>query len=135
MCVRHIAPTKMLLWRGFTGPTGKSAYKCITQARCRRRCSSTTIMNVPKRRRACNNLPPRVALPTFPPLPSLPERVDPDAWLASLDQKMYLRHVGRDGCVDIDLTTYYLGPQLAGRTVLVQVRAKQHQFAVWSQDQ
>jgi hypothetical protein len=61
--------------------------------------------------------------------------VDPDAWLASLDQKRYLRHVGRDGCVDVDLTTYYIGPQLAGRTVLLQVWAQQHQFAVWSQDQ
>ncbi len=73
----------------------------------------------PHQGRACNNVPPRVAFPTLPTLPSLPERVDPDAWLASLDQKMYLRHVGRDGCVDVDLTTYYVGPQLAGRTVLV----------------
>jgi len=89
----------------------------------------------PHQGRACNNVPPRVAFPTLPTLPSLPERVDPDAWLASLDQKMYLRHVGRDGCVDVDLTTYYIGPQLAGRTVLLQVWAQQHQFAVWSQDQ
>ena len=48
---------------------------------------------------------------------------------------MYLRHVGRDGCVDVDLTTYYIGPQLAGRSVLLQVRAESRQFAVWSQDQ
>jgi hypothetical protein len=141
MFVRHIAPTKMPLWRGFTGPTGKSAYKCITQApssrcvRSPRRFSSTTIMNAPKRRRACSNVPPRVAFTTLPTFPSLPERVDPDAWLASLDQKMYLRHVGRDGCVDVDLTTYYIGPKPAGRTVLLQVWAQQHQFAVWEEDQ
>jgi len=61
--------------------------------------------------------------------------VDPDAWLASLDQKMYLRHVGRDGCVDVDLATYYVGPQMAGHTVLLQVQAESRQFAVWSQDQ
>jgi hypothetical protein len=61
--------------------------------------------------------------------------VDPDAWLASLDQKMYLRHVGRDGCVNLDLTTYYIGPQMAGRSVLLQVLAEHHQFAVWAQDQ
>ena len=48
---------------------------------------------------------------------------------------MYLRHVGRDGCVDVDLTTYYVGPQLAGRSVLLQVQAQSRQFAVWSQDQ
>jgi hypothetical protein len=48
---------------------------------------------------------------------------------------MYLRHVGRDGCVDLDLATYYSGPQLAGRTVLLQVIAESRQFAVWHQDQ
>ena len=48
---------------------------------------------------------------------------------------MYLRHVGRDGCVDVDLTTYYIGPQMAGRTVLVQVLAHSSQVAVWEEDQ
>jgi len=71
----------------------------------------------------------------LPTLPALPERVDPDAWLARLDQKVYLRHVGRDGCVDVDLATYYLGPQMAGRAVLLQVEAQSRQFAVWHQDQ
>jgi transposase InsO family protein len=80
----------------------------------------------PHQGRACGNVPPRVAFPTLPALPALPARVDPDGWLASLDQKMYLRHVGRDGCV---------GPELAGRSVLLQVRALSRQFAVWSQDQ
>jgi hypothetical protein len=94
-----------------------------------RRFSSTTMMNVPQRRRTCGNVPPRVAFPTLPTLPALPERVDPDAWLASLDQKMYLRHVGRDGCVD--LATYDIGSQLAGRTILLPVRAEHRQFAVW----
>jgi len=89
----------------------------------------------PHQGRACGNVPPRVAFPTLPTLPALPERVDPDAWLASLDQKMYLRHVGRDGCVDVDLATYYVGPQMAGHTVLLQVWAESRQFAVWSQDQ
>jgi hypothetical protein len=37
--------------------------------------------------------------------------------------------------VNVDLTTYYVGPQLAGRTVLLQVVAESRQFAVWSQDQ
>ena len=89
----------------------------------------------PHQGRACGNVPPRVAFPTLPTLPALPERVDPDAWLARLDQKVYLRHVGRDGCVDVDLATYYLGPQMAGRAVLLQVQAQSRQFAVWHQDQ
>jgi transposase InsO family protein len=89
----------------------------------------------PHQGRACGNRPPRVAFPTLPVLPALPARVDPNAWLASLDQKMYLRHVGRDGCVDVDLSTYYLGPALAGCTVLLQIEAQHRQFAVWHQDQ
>jgi len=48
---------------------------------------------------------------------------------------MYLRHVGRDGCVELDLATYYIGPQLAGCMVLFQVIAENRQFAVWHQDQ
>jgi len=89
----------------------------------------------PHQGRACGNVPPRVAFPVLPTLPALPERVDPDAWLATLDQKMYLRHVGRDGCVDVDLSTYYIGPQMAKRTVLLQVIAQTRQFAVWHEDQ
>ncbi len=89
----------------------------------------------PHQGRACGNIPPRVAFPVLPALPTLPARVDPDAWLARLDRKMYLRHVGRDGCVDVDLATYYIGPQMAGRAVLWQVVAESSQFAVWHQDQ
>jgi len=89
----------------------------------------------PHQGRSCGNVPPRVAFPTLPTLPALPERVDPDAWLGPLDQKVYLRHVGRDGCVDLDLATYYLGPQMAGWSVLLQVEAQSRQFAVWHQDQ
>lgn len=48
---------------------------------------------------------------------------------------MYLRHVGQDGCVDIDLATYYIGPQMAKRAVLLQVIAQSRQFAVWHEDQ
>lgn len=89
----------------------------------------------PHQGRACGNVPPRVAFPTLPTLPALPGRVDPDAWLATVDQKMYLRHVGRDGCVDVDLQSYYIGPQVAKRAVLLQVMAESRQFAVWHEDQ
>ena len=68
-------------------------------------------------------------------MPALAGRVDPDAWLATVDQKMYLRHVGRDGCVDVDLQSYYIGTQVAKRAVLLQVMAESRQFAVWHEDQ
>jgi len=89
----------------------------------------------PHQGRCCGNVPPRVAFPTLPTLPALPERVDPDAWLARLDQKVSLRHVGRAGCVDVDVATYSLGPQMAGCSVLLQVQAHSRQFAVWHQHQ
>jgi hypothetical protein len=47
---------------------------------------------------------------------------------------MYLRHVGRDGCVDVDLVTYSIGPQMAKRAVLLQVLAHSRQFAVWHEN-
>ncbi len=89
----------------------------------------------PHQGRACGNVPPRTAFPTLPTLPALPAHVDPDAWLVSLDQKMYLRNKGRDGCVNVDLTTYYVAPQMAGPTVLVQVVAESRQLAIWYQHQ
>jgi hypothetical protein len=35
----------------------------------------------------------------------------------------------------LDLATYYIGPQMAGRAVLLQVLAQSTQFAVWEEDQ
>src|SRR5205823_2350793 len=75
------------------------------------------------------------AFPTLPTLPALPERVDLDAWLATLNQKMYLRHVDRNGCVDVDLQTYYISPQMVRQAVLLRVITQSCQFAVWQQDQ
>jgi hypothetical protein len=48
---------------------------------------------------------------------------------------MYLRHVGQDGCVNVDLATYYIGPQMAKRAVLLQVVAQDRLFAVWHENQ
>jgi transposase InsO family protein len=89
----------------------------------------------PHQGRACGNVPPRVAFPSLPTLPALPARVDPDGWLCALDHQMYLRHVGRDGCVDVDLQTYYISSQMAKRAVLLQVDAALKHFVVWHEDQ
>jgi hypothetical protein len=89
----------------------------------------------PHQGRACGNIPPRIAFPTLPSLPPLPERVDPDRWLATLDHQMFLRRVGRDGCVNLDLQAYYIHPRWAGCQILLQVDAQNAQFMVWHADQ
>ena len=48
---------------------------------------------------------------------------------------MYLRHVGHDGCVDVDLQTYYISSQMTKRSVLLQVDAALKRFVVWHGDQ
>ncbi|WP_149404848.1 integrase core domain-containing protein, partial [Dictyobacter arantiisoli] len=88
----------------------------------------------PHQGRACQNRPPRVAYPTLPPLPPLPERVDPDAWLSAVNRKRYLRHVGRDGCITVDLACYYIDTHLAKQAVLLEVDAAQRAFAVWQEN-
>ncbi len=85
----------------------------------------------PHQGRACGNVPPRVAFPSLPILPALPERVDPDRWLSILNHQAYLRRVGRDGRVNVDLATYYIDPRRAGCQVLLQVDAKGAQFIIW----
>jgi transposase InsO family protein len=68
----------------------------------------------PHQGRACRNVPPRVAFPTLPPLPALPQTVDPDGWLTTIDTQMFVRKVGADGCVNVDLAPYSIGRQVTG---------------------
>jgi hypothetical protein len=89
----------------------------------------------PHQGRSCGNVPPRVAFPVLPTLPALPERVNPDQWLTTLDHQGFLRRVGRDGCVDVDLQTYYISSHLAGRQIFLQVEAAERHFVVWHADQ
>jgi hypothetical protein len=46
----------------------------------------------PNQARSCGNQPPRVACPTFPPLPAVPERIDPDRWLERINGQAFVRH-------------------------------------------
>lgn len=62
-------------------------------------------------------------------------QVDPDEWLTTLDYQGFLRRVGRDGCVDVDLQTYYISSHLAGRQVFLQVEASERHFVAWHADQ
>jgi transposase InsO family protein len=75
---------------------------------------------------SCGNRPPRTAFPSCDPLPALPERVDPDAWLKSLDGLHLERKVDRNGTVSIDLKRYYVSPQFVGQRVVLELDADEH---------
>jgi hypothetical protein len=85
----------------------------------------------PHQGRACHNVPPRVAFPTLPQLPTLPQMVDPDAWLPAIDGQIFVRKVGSDGCVTVDLTPYYVSQQVVGQYMALQVVASERTFLVW----
>jgi hypothetical protein len=48
---------------------------------------------------SCRNQHLRVAFPSLPALPLLPDPVDPDAWLQALHGHTLARKIGSDGCV------------------------------------
>src|SRR5262245_13126542 len=84
----------------------------------------------PERRRGLRNLPPRVAFPTRPSRPPLPEVVDPDRPLASLDGQTFARTVQPNGSVVVDHRSYYVKQSLAGRKVVLLVNAPEQRFDV-----
>jgi hypothetical protein len=84
----------------------------------------------PHQGRGLHNLPPRVAFPTLPSRPSLPEVVDPDRWLASIDGQAFARTVQPNGSVVIDRRSYYVKQSLAGRKVVLVVNAPEQHFDV-----
>jgi transposase InsO family protein len=85
----------------------------------------------PHQGRRCRNLPPSVAFPTLPTRPPLPRMVNPDSWLWDMDGEAYVRRVGSDGCVNVDLEPYYIGKQWDGEYVTLHVDGLLHRFEVW----
>jgi transposase InsO family protein len=85
----------------------------------------------PHQGRTCKNLPPGVAFPKLPTLSPLPTTVDPDRWLWYIDRSAYVRRVGSDGCVNVDLEPYYIGKQWAGQYVTLHVHGLLRVFSVW----
>lgn len=85
----------------------------------------------PHQGRTCKNRPPAVAFPHLPPLRQLPDKVDPDGWLRAIDGDAYVRRVGSDGCVNVDLEPYYIGKQWEGSYVTLHVNAFERSFSVW----
>ncbi len=84
---------------------------------------------------SCGNHPPRVAFPTLPPLPSVPDRVDPDRWLAVSDGLHVLRRVSSSGTVRVDLKAYYVARALAGQQVALHLSAGKRAWLVVSGSQ
>ena len=84
---------------------------------------------------SCGNRPPRVAFPTLPVLPAVPDLVDPDRWLERQDGLTLLRQVSRDGGVRIDLRHYYVSAALAGQPVALYLSAPQRAWLVFHDKQ
>jgi transposase InsO family protein len=84
---------------------------------------------------SCGNQPPRVAFPTLPELPSVPDLVDPDRWLQVRDGLHLVRKVRRDGSIRVDLKTYYVGRALAGQHVALHLSAAQRALLVVHEQQ
>jgi Integrase core domain len=84
---------------------------------------------------ACSNQPPRVAFPTLPELPSVPDLVDPDRWLQVRDGLHLVRLVRRDGSIRVELKTYYVGRALAGQHVALHLSAAQRAWLVVHEQQ
>jgi len=74
---------------------------------------------------ACGNRPPRVAFPELPSLPRVPDVVNVDAWLSWIDGEHVVRQVNRQGCVKVDLRTYYISSKLAGQAVTLCIHASE----------
>ena len=79
---------------------------------------------------SCGNRPPRVAFPTLPKLPRVPDVVDPDRWLHVNDGLHLVRLVRRDGTVRVDLKSYYVGRPLAGQHVALHLSAAKRALLV-----
>jgi Integrase core domain len=84
----------------------------------------------PHQGRGMRNLPPRVAFPTLPTRPPLPEMVDPDRWLASIDGQAFARTIQPNGSVVLERHHYYIKKDLARRKVVLVVNAPEQRFDV-----
>jgi hypothetical protein len=79
---------------------------------------------------ACANRPPYEAFPQLPPLPKLPDSVDPDAWLKHYHRKIFRRQVGNTGVCQLDDHDFYIGLAYAKERVGFLLDAEQRIFHV-----
>ena len=79
---------------------------------------------------SCANLPPRIAYPTLPLLPTVPTLVDADRWLHAYDGHTFVRKVKANGHVLVADAPYYVKTALAKQQVALRVDAEVGQFVV-----
>jgi len=79
---------------------------------------------------ACGNRPPRIAFPDLPSLPSVPDLINPDAWLTRVHGQQVVRRVNRQGFVKVDLYPYYISSKLAGQAITLSIHAKEQSLQV-----
>ena len=79
---------------------------------------------------SCQNRPPYEAFPHLPPMPQLPEKVDPEGWLKSYHGRLFRRRVAANGVVDVDKDSYSVGTPYAGQLVTLRLEAQQRVFQV-----
>ncbi len=82
----------------------------------------------------CNNLPPSTAIGEVPRLPRLPEKVDPDVWLAHYHKHDFRRTVPSNGSVTVDKYMYYVGKAFIAQKVILRLDAKTRQFDIYCQN-
>ena len=87
----------------------------------------------PNQALSCGNQPPRTAFPQLATLPPLPQILDPDSWLDSLDGLHVERKVNAHGIVMVDLKSYSISSKLTGHRVTLQVDAKARCLQVFQQ--
>jgi hypothetical protein len=85
--------------------------------------------------RACNNQIPDVAFPDLPPLPTLPETVQPNRWLEAYHGRVFRRRISSNSTIQVDRYTYYIDDDYSKQQVLVHLDAKKQVFFVSCDDQ
>jgi hypothetical protein len=66
----------------------------------------------------------------LPSFPSVPDLVNPDAWLTRVHEQHVVRRVNRQGFVKVDLYPYYISSKLAGQRVTLSIHAKEQALQV-----
>jgi hypothetical protein len=69
----------------------------------------------PNQARSCGNQPPRVACPTEPSLPAVPQTVDPDRWLIQINRQAFARTIRANGKLTINREDSSVSRSLAGK--------------------